>query len=225
MTMIRKLFIILLSVSTGFALWSADLSDNERMEALGMVDVIDVAPDVLVSLMYAGPDNFTGAPLYGTLTKAYLRPEAAKSVAAAQSRLSELKPGYRLKIYDAARPMNAQKRMYNKVRGTSKARYVSNPANGGGLHNYGMAVDVTIVDDEGNELDMGTAIDYMGREAHIDNEEALVRNGKLTAGQVENRRLLRRVMRSAGFTTINSEWWHFNRCSRSYARNHYKVID
>ncbi|WP_289760854.1 hypothetical protein [uncultured Duncaniella sp.] len=65
-------------------------------------------------------------------------------------------PGYRLLVKDAARPMSVQRRMFNAVKGTSKANYVANPAKGGGLHNYGLAVDVTIEDAQGNELDMGT---------------------------------------------------------------------
>lgn len=200
-------------------------TDNERMEAMGLIDVKTVAPDVIVSLPYATTNNFTGVKLYLTLTKAYLHPIAAKSLVAAQAALSKIKPGYRLKILDAARPMSAQKRMYKVVQGTSKAPYVSNPRNGGGLHNYGMAVDATIVDASGKELDMGTPFDHLGKEANIDKEEELVKKGVLTRKQVENRKLLRRVMTAGGFTPLKSEWWHFNRCTRNYARTHYKVID
>lgn len=200
-------------------------SDNERMEAMGLVDVTTVAPEVTVSLMYARADNFTGVKLYNTLTRAYLHPIAAKSLAAAQKELSRLHPGYRLKIYDASRPMSAQRRMYKVVQGTSKARYVSNPRNGGGLHNYGMAVDVTIVDDSGKELDMGTKVDYLGPKAHTDTEASMLKRGVLTKAQVANRALLRQVMTHGGFSPLGSEWWHFNRCTRPFARRHYKLIN
>lgn len=199
-------------------------TDDEKMEALGLVDVTTAAPDVVVSLMYARPDNFTGVKLYNTLTRAYLHTKAADALAKAQKQLGELKPGYRLKICDASRPMSAQKRMYDVVRGTPMAPYVSNPRNGGGLHNYGMAVDVTIVDDQDRELDMGTKVDHLGKEANIHTEETMVRKGILTRRQVDNRKLLRSVMTNAGYTPLKSEWWHFNLCTRAYARAHYPLL-
>lgn len=199
--------------------------DNEKMEAMNFVDVTTVAPDVVLDLKYATDDNFTGVVLYKTLSKAYLHPLAAKSLAKAQTELSRLQPGYRLKIFDASRPMSAQKRMYKVVQGTPMARYVSNPKNKGGLHNYGMAVDLTIVDEKGNELDMGTKFDHLGKEANIDKEELYIKQGILTRQQVDNRKLLREVMTRGGFKPLNSEWWHFNRCTRDEARAHYPLID
>ncbi len=211
---------ILCALILGLAtLIAASANDNTKMEEAGMVDVSTALPEVVVNLMYARPDNFTGVTLYTTLSKAYLHPIAMRSLVAAQTELTRLHPGYRLKIYDAARPMSAQKRMYDVVKGTSKARYVSNPRNGGGLHNYGMAVDITIVDDNGIELDMGTKVDHLGPEAHITNEQ------RLSKQQQANRRLLRQVMTHGGFTPLKSEWWHFNRCTRPYARAHYPLLN
>ena len=103
--------------------------------------------------------------------------------------------------------------------------YVSNPANGGGLHNYGMAVDVTILDKTGTPLPMGTPFDFFGEEAHTNNEEALLDAGKIDRTAYNNRRLLRRIMRNAGFRIIPYEWWHFNACSRAEARLSYPVLD
>lgn len=200
-------------------------TDDQNMEAMGLVDVTTLVPDVEVSLQYATSDNFTGVKLYETLTKAYLHPLAAKSLSQAQETLSALRPGCRIKIYDASRPMSAQKRMYRVVQGTPMAPYVGNPNRGGGLHNYGMAVDVTIIDENGRELDMGTKFDHFGKEANIDKEELLVSKRKLTPVQVSNRQLLRKVMTSGGFTPLQSEWWHFNRCTGDYARSHYPLID
>ncbi len=114
--------------------------------------------------------------------------------------------------------------MYNKVKGTPAAPYVSNPARGGGLHNYGLAVDVTLADMHGCELPMGTPVDHLGPEANIDKEDALVRRGVITATERANRELLRRAMRSAGWMPLRSEWWHFNLRSRAVARERYKVL-
>ena len=102
---------------------------------------------------------------------------------------------------------------------------MSNPANGGGLHNYGLAVDITIVDSEGKELDMGTHVDFLGSKSNIDKEEDLVRSGKITLQARNNRILLRKVMNAGGWKPLKSEWWHFNLCSRTQARAKYKRLD
>ena len=194
------------------------------MERQGMVDIHTRDKTIPVSLMYARADNFTGQVLYTDLTRAYLHPKAAAALAKAQRRLKQLRPDLSLKVYDAARPMSIQQRMWNKVKNTKKYFYVSNPARGGGLHNYGMAVDITLCDARGDTLDMGTKIDYMGPAAHIDREDALVKSGRISRRALENRRLLREVMRYAGFKPLRTEWWHFNLISRATAKKYYKVI-
>ncbi|MDE6037049.1 MAG: M15 family metallopeptidase [Duncaniella sp.] len=218
------IFIIMcLSLTCSSMLPAATL--EETFVKRGYVDVTTISSDILVSLMYARDDNFTGTVLYDGLDKAWLHPDAAKAVADAQRRLSEYKPGYRLLIKDAARPMSVQRRMFNAVKGTPKANYVANPAKGGGLHNYGVAVDITIADAEGNELDMGTPVDHLGVEANIDREAELVRRGVMSENARQNRLLLRRVMKEAGFSTIRTEWWHFNLVSKARAREKYRLLD
>ena len=71
---------------------------------------------------------------------------------------------------------------------------------------------------------MGTKVDHVGIEAHITQESELVRNGKISEAERQNRILLRRVMKEAGFRALPSEWWHFNFCSRDVARQKYKGI-
>ena len=159
------------------------------------------------------------------MTRAWLHPDAAGKLLAAHRLLKREHPQWRFMIYDAARPMSVQRKMWALVRGTDKTNYVGNPANGGGLHNYGLAVDLTILDERGMPLPMGTPFDYFGEEAHTYDEEALLKNGLITRGEYENRRLLRRLMRKAGFRSIPYEWWHFNACTRAEARQDYPVID
>lgn len=194
------------------------------LDSLGMVDVGKLDPTLKIDLMYARADNFTGEVLYEDLHRAYLHPEAAAALLKAQENLKKLHPEYSLIIYDAARPLSVQQKMWNTVKGTPKNIYVSNPARGGGLHNYGLAVDASIVDGKGKPLPMGTEVDHLGREAHIDAEAALVGQGVITARERENRRLLRRIMTGAGYKPLRSEWWHFNFRSREEARRNYKVI-
>ncbi len=200
------------------------IAQDYNMERYGMINIQTADSSIRVELMYARPDNFTGHVLYKSLKEAYLHPNAMRGLIKAQRELRRLHPGYRLIVYDAARPMSVQQEMWNVVRGTSKDIYVSNPAHGGGLHNYGLAVDISILDKNGKPLPMGTKVDHLGIEAHITNERSLVQRGKITKQERENRLLLRRVMRSAGFRALHSEWWHFNWCSRQEAKRRYKII-
>jgi len=197
----------------------------KRMAEQGMVDVLSVDSTIQVSLMYSRADNFTGKVLYTDLREAYLHPKAAAAVAKAQQALKKLRPELSLKIYDATRPMSVQQKMWNAVAGTSKNIYVSNPRNGGGMHNYGLAVDITLCKAAtGDTLDMGTKVDFLGSYAHIDNEAALVSRHIITKEAKQNRELLRKVMTEAGFKPLKTEWWHFNLVSRAEAKAHYKAI-
>ena len=196
----------------------------QQLARQGYQQVQQCDPTIHVSLMYARPDNFCGVVLYNDLHEAFLHPEAMKALQKAQAYLKQLRPDLSLKVYDAARPMHIQQRMWDEVKHTSKAVYVSNPAHGGGMHNYGMAVDITLCTLKGDTLDMGTKIDYMGKAAHIDNEAALVSAHIISPEARRNRQLLRKVMRHGGFIPLRTEWWHFNKCSRAVAKKYYKVI-
>ena len=107
---------------------------------------------------------------------------------------------------------------------SEKSKYVSNPKNGS-LHNFGAAVDLSIVDQNGIELDMGTKYDYFGELAYPREEERMIKEGKLTHIQLLNRELLRTVMIAGGFFGITTEWWHFNSCKRNEAYSRYKIIE
>lgn len=222
----RKI-ILLLVLTTTFAVAQdkQKLSKTaQSLERRSYVNVQQLDKTIQVSLMYARADNFTGSVLYDDLREAYLHPRAAQALVKAQKRLKKLRPDLRLKIYDAARPMSIQQKMWDKVKHTSKYFYVSNPARGGGLHNYGLAVDLTLCNLKGDTLDMGTKIDYMGTAAHIDNEAQLVAQKRISAQARKNRQLLRDVMTYAGFKPLRTEWWHFNFCSRAQAKRYYQVI-
>lgn len=202
------------------------LSETERkMAEMGFVNIAEMDTTIIIELAYATADNFVGEVLYEDITRAFLHPEAAAAFVKAQKLLSEKRPGARLIVYDAARPMSVQAKMHDKVAGTEKHIYVSNPANGGGLHNYGLAVDVSIVGSAGEPLSMGTGFDHLGYEANIDKEPELVAKGIITERERQNRLLLREVMTGAGFKPLRSEWWHFNFRTRAQAIKDYKVLD
>lgn len=194
------------------------------LDSLGFINIAEADSSIVIELMYTRANNFTGQVLYEDLHEAYLHPGAMESLSKAQHLLKKQHPDYSLIVYDAARPMSVQQKMWNVVKGTSKYIYVSNPARGGGLHNYGLAVDISILDEQGIPLSMGTPVDYLGKEAHITEEIQLVKNGKITEQEHANRLLLRQVMKDAGFRALPSEWWHFNRHSRQTAKEKYQII-
>jgi D-alanyl-D-alanine dipeptidase len=191
-----------------------------------MVDIQARCPSIYVDLKYSSADNFLKMDVYGDLNTAYLQPDVADKLKLAQTLLEKRNPGFHLLVYDAARPLHIQQRMWDALRDRSleRSKYVSNPAQGGSLHNYGAAVDLTIADSSGQPLDMGTPFDYFGIEAHPNQETVLLAAGKLTAAQISNRQLLRMVMRQAGFFGISSEWWHFNSCTRATAKMRYAIV-
>ena len=209
-------------------LWAAAQRSGKTAESLekqGLVDVRKLDKSIFVSLMYARADNFTGSVLYGDLREAYLHPQAAEALVKAQRRLKALRPDLSLKVYDAARPMTIQQRMWDKVKNTPKDFYVSNPAHGGGLHNYGLAVDITLCDLRGDSLPMGTRVDAMTPLSHIDREAELVAARRISRQEQLNRELLRSVMQFAGFRPLRTEWWHFNFRTRAQAKKYYRVIE
>ena len=191
---------------------------EQRIEAQGFVNVKDADPSIKVSLMYTRPDNFTGKVLYTDLKEAYLHPLAAAALKKAQAELKRRRPELSLIVYDATRPMSVQQKMWDVVKGTSKHIYVSNPANGGGLHNYGFAVDVSICNEKGDTIPMGTIIDHLGREAQPKLEAEMLSRGVINQKALDNRRLLREVMAAGGYKVLNTEWWHFNLKTRKQVK-------
>ncbi|URA09572.1 M15 family metallopeptidase [Thermospira aquatica] len=190
----------------------------------GLVDVSELSEGrILVRLIYSTTNNFLGEDVYGDLEKAYLVLEAAQRLVAAQNLLEQKRPGYRIVVYDAARPLSVQRKMWEKVKNTPQSIYVASPERGS-LHNYGVAVDVSLVDETGQELDMGTPVDFFGELASPKYEKRFLQDGRLSQTQLSNRLLLREIMIQAGFSPIETEWWHFQMYGREEARKRYPII-
>jgi D-alanyl-D-alanine dipeptidase len=166
-----------------------------------------------------------GRTLYHGVNKAFMQPELAKKVAEAQKILKKKRLDLNLVIYDAARPISIQREMWASVEGTDMEDFVANPNRGAGMHNLGTAVDVTLLDCTGHPIPMGSEYDFFGRESRINIEEDLLKEGRITIREYENRRLLREVMVEAGLHPIKEEWWHFDLLPSKEARATYKVIE
>lgn len=152
--------------------------------------------DFVLDMKYATADNFLKAQVYDC-AECYLRYKTVKSLLEANERF--LKKGFRIKIYDCYRPLDIQKRMWAIV---SNPEYVADPKKGS-IHNRGGAVDITLVDKKGKELDMGTAFDHFGIEASHE-------YSNLSEEVIANRKLLKKMMLKSGFKSFDSEWWHYN---------------
>jgi len=192
----------------------------------GLVDVSLMDSTIAVDMKYSTRDNFLGTDVYGNFNKCYLQKDAALKLVNAQKKLKELKPGYSLIILDAARPRYVQQMMWDtlKIPFNDKIKFLSNPKYGSN-HNFGEAVDLSILDGHHHLLDMATPFDFMGEMAYSTAEERLLKEGKLTQEQYDNRKLLHKVMYSAGFFNIQTEWWHYNACTRDEAVKKYKIIE
>lgn len=199
---------------------------EERLKNLGLVDVQEVEPSIQIDMRYSTTNNFLKVDLYEDFDRCYLQKDVAEKLQLAQLFLKSQYPAYSLLVFDGVRPRRVQWKMWKvlDMPAKEKTKYVSNPKNGS-LHNYGAAVDLTIVDEFGEELDMGTEYDYFGELAYPRLEQKMLKEGKLTAQQFENRELLREVMMNAEFTPITTEWWHFNSCSRKEAKMRYRVVE
>ena len=184
---------------------------EKSLAQMGLQNVANEIPGVEVYMVYATPYNFMGRVLYDGLDEAYLVPEAMAKLKKANELLRKKRLDLHLVVYDAARPRSIQEQMWKVVENTELQEFVANPnKRGGGPHNYGIAVDVTLVDCTGHPLPMGSEYDYFGDRARVDVEAELFKSGEITYRELKNRQLLREIMTEAGWLTIPSEWWHFN---------------
>lgn len=200
-------------------------SDDLLMKRLELCDIQQTDSLIRVDLKYSTTDNFLRTDIYGDLQKAYLQPEVARKLSEARRLLQKIRPELTLLVYDAGRPSRFQRIIWDSLRvpRAEKGKYACSPLKGS-AHNYGAAVDVTLADSNGKPLDMGCSFDFFGPLAYPYMEEHFVKTGALTPKQAENRRLLRLVMKKAGFSSIPTEWWHFNACSRDVAAARYPRI-
>ena len=172
--------------------WRALLAAGE------LVEISKVDPTILVELRYATPRNCVGKPIEPPDLPCLTRPETALRLHLAQSFLRAR--GYGLKVWDAYRPPDAQQALWRRWR---RRGFVADPNDGrGSLHTWGLAVDVTVVDDQGKEVAMPSDFDVFSSEA-----SAIYRGGdRRVALHIA---LLHTAMKEAGFIGLSTEWWHF----------------
>ncbi|WP_342110926.1 M15 family metallopeptidase [Methylobacterium sp. SI9] len=177
----------------------------------------------MIDKRYATTSNFAGTAFEQGIDYVCLHQIAAAKLKNASRLLESRRPGYRLVIFDALRTVSQQKTIWNIVKGTDRARYVADPRKGS-IHSFGFAVDLSIVDRQGKALDMGTDFDSFTARAEPRRETELLKSGQLTRHQVVDRRLLRDVMRKAGFEPLSIEWWHYDALPPQLVRSRYRQL-
>lgn len=203
-----------------------DSSEYEKQFVqCGLVYIAEMDSNIRVVLMYNSDKNFLGRSFYKGLNQCYLTCEAAIKLNNAQKLLKQQFPFYNLIVFDATRPAHLQKMMWDslKIHPAEKYDYLARPDELS-LHNYGSAVDVSIINENAVLLDMGTPYDYFGDLARPSLEKEMYLKGKLSKSALCNRLLLRKIMSEAGFYPITSEWWHFNACNKAYATINHLLI-
>lgn len=222
---LKLLILLIILGSVVVSSKAATVEESMKMLSLSK-DFVEIQPSqtVVIDLRYASRNNFTGKNLYGVFNKAWLHKVAAEKLFAALKTLEKLKPGYKLVIYDALRPRSVQRILWDYVKGTDEETYVANP-DGGSIHNYGLAVDLSLQDQNGKELDMGTWFDDFSPLSQPKLEEQFLKEGKLSKEALKNRNLLRKVMESAGFIQLSIEWWHFDALPKKEIKEKYKIIE
>jgi D-alanyl-D-alanine dipeptidase len=173
-------------------------------------------PGVLVDLRYAGTDNVFGRAVYDGLDCAWVHVDAAGALGAAVDWLRRHAPGERLLVLDALRPHRVQALLWQAL-DPALRRYLADPAVGS-IHSHGLAIDATLVDAQGHELDMGSGFDEMTERSHPSLEAEQLAAGALTGAQVAARQRLRDAMAAGGFQGVGHEWWHFDLHDRDTVR-------
>ncbi len=161
----------------------------------GLVEITKIDPTLAVDLKYAKKDNFLKKSVY-PVKKAVLQLEVAKKLAEANSEFH--KYGLTIKVWDAYRPLSVQKMMWKIMPDDD---FVANPSHGS-VHNRGAAVDITLIDKNGINVEMPSDFDDFTEKAFIDYSGA-------SAQAIKNREFLAGIMMKHGFTRLKSEWWHF----------------
>jgi len=164
--------------------------DTTQWTELTVMDMVSI------DIRYATANNFVKEPIY-PCGRCFLKPDVAEALK--RVNIGLMSKGYKLKMFDCYRPTPAQQKLWDKV---PNPEYVARPSEGS-MHSRGSAVDLTITDLDGKEIDMGTSYDFFGPEAHQDYTN-------LPEQILANRLILKNAMEAEGFQAIRTEWWHFS---------------
>ncbi len=186
----------------------------------GFVRLCDVAPAIVQDIRYAGPDNFTGAPVPGyDAADCWLLARVAQALAAVAQ--DAARDGLQIIVWDGYRPQRASDHFLswsktpNASREGAALRAAYHPninkldlfargfLSGRSSHSRGSAVDLGLMDASGALLDFGAGFDFF-------DDLSAIECPAVTPVAQANRALLRRLMEARGFRVYPPEWWHFS---------------
>lgn len=214
----KKLFLALLIL---FSLVQTSFASQISYDKSDFVPIYTVIDDAAYDIRYYSPNNFTGNKINGyNAPIAYMTKEGAQALSLAAKDLR--KQGYRLLIWDSYRPQKAvdnfvewinnpndegDKSFYPDLKKSDllKGQYIMEKSG----HTRGSTVDLTLIKKDGSFVDMGGTFDLFSEISHPDYK-------KLTREQKINRKILKNAMQRAGFTGLDSEWWHFTLKNEPY---------
>ncbi|MNK12052.1 D-alanyl-D-alanine dipeptidase [compost metagenome] len=185
---------------------------------------IKSSAEVALDMKYATRDNFMNADVYQGFDRCFVSSTTFEMFGQACADLSRRHPRLQFLIWDTLRPRSIQELFYNQLKGTPFQNYVAAP-HPGSLHNFGMAMDLTLQTKEGVPLDMGTDFDDFRDLAQPKLEKQFLASGELTQEQLDNRLLLRELLESQGFKVLDHEWWHFNALPKEQVYGKYPVLE
>lgn len=167
-----------------------------------LVRLLDFDKEFIVDLKYATVDNFTKEKIYKS-GECYIHKNTAKLLINAKNIFK--KDGYRVKIWDAYRPISAQARFWSILPDNN---FVARPPDMTNMkefktnHMNGLCVDITLADMEGVELVMPSKFDEFSLKASLSCPD-ICEDGR------KNAEYMKGIMESVGFTAYQGEWWHF----------------
>ena len=207
----------------------AEYRNNIAMDPSGFILLSDQVPQIVQEIRYFSTYNFIGERIDGYEEPcALLTIEAARALKSVSNEMNVM--GYRLKVFDAYRPVSAVKHFvlwgiedqdvrmkpyfYPDVE--KQSLFIEGYIAKNSSHSRGSAVDLTLLDMKtGKELDMGSPVDLFGEVSHPDYRG-------ITQEQYENRMLLQKVMVRNGFQPLDCEWWHFSLKDEPYPDTYFE---
>ncbi len=199
------------------------------MDPSGFTVLAEYIPSVVQEIRYYSTYNFVGDRIDGYEEPcAIVTKEAARALKGVSNELAAL--GFRLKIFDAYRPVSAVKHFifwgiedqdirmkpYFYPDLEKQELFVKGYIASRSSHSRGSTVDLTLLDMKtGMEVDMGSPFDFFGEISHPDYEG-------ITRRQYENRMLLRDAMLRNGFEPLDCEWWHFTLKDEPYPDTYFE---
>ena len=162
---------------------------------MSLIEITERDFGVEIDIVYATANNFTGRPVYARAA-CYLHADAAAALVRAAALAAPL--GLKLRVFDAFRPTEAQFKLWAH---TPDPDFLADPRSGS-PHSRGVAVDLTLVDGTGAELDMGTSFDAFTPNSHHGSCD-------IPAAAQRNRHVLLGLMTAAGWDFYRNEWWHY----------------